>query len=396
MTRPLWLDPPLISAPALQEDTSCEVVVIGAGVAGCGAALALAREGVDVVWLEADRVAQRATGRNAGFILQGTAERYDRARAVMGAERARRVHAWSLVNHDRMAQVIAEEEIACAYRRGGSLQLAGSAREEEELRDSARLLVADGFEAELLQGAQVPAVHRDAGFNLAVLLPRDGELDPAAFARGAAAAARRAGARLYEQTRVTHLDANAPGDVRVRTAGGEVRADLAIVCTNAAVGQLVPGLADTVDPVRGQMLATAPVPPLFRKPIYADHGYDYWRQTPEGRVVLGGWRNLDPGAEVGHAEVLHPEIQARMEGFLRRYPPLAEVEITHRWAGIMGFSRDGLPLVGPAPGQPGALVAAGFTGHGFGFAWLSGEAAAAVATEGHHPLLSDFSPRRFA
>jgi glycine/D-amino acid oxidase-like deaminating enzyme len=52
-------------------------------------------------------------------------------------------------------------------------------------------------------------------------------------------------------------------------------------------------------------------------------------------------------------------------------------------------------MVGPAPGAPGALVAAGFTGHGFGFAWLAGEALATLVTEGQHPVSDTFSPRRF-
>ncbi len=193
MPLSVWLDPVPAPRPALSGDVACDVVVIGAGVTGAAAARHLARAGVEVVWLESSRVAMRATGRNAGFILQGTAERYDRARTVMGADRARRVHAWSLENHDRMAAVIHDEGIACHYRRGGSLQLAGSAQEEAELVESARLLRADGFEAELLTGDAVPAVHRAAGFEVGVRLPRDGELDPAAFVRGAADAATRAG-----------------------------------------------------------------------------------------------------------------------------------------------------------------------------------------------------------
>ena len=396
MPLSVWLDPVPAPRPALSGDVACDVVVIGAGVTGAAAARHLARAGVEVVWLESSRVAMRATGRNAGFILQGTAERYDRARTMMGADRARRVHAWSLDNHDRMAAVIADEGIACHYRRGGSLQLAGSAQEEAELVESARLLRADGFEAELLTGDAVPAVHRAAGFGVGVRLPRDGELDPAAFVRGAADAATRAGARLFEDSPVIALHADAPGDVRAVTPGGVVSAQVALVCTNARAGQLLPWFADKVDPVRGQMLATAPAPPLFDQPIYADHGYDYWRQDHLGRVVLGGWRNLDPDAEVGHEETLNEGIQARMTAFLRRYPGMADVPVTHRWAGIMGFSRDGLPLVGPAPSAPGAVVAAGFTGHGFGFAWLSGEAAATVVLDGSHPLVDDLGPRRFA
>ena len=85
-----------------------------------------------------------------------------------------------------------------------------------------------------------------------------------------------------------------------------------------------------------------------------------------------------------------------MTAFLHRFAALRDIEITHRWAGIMGFSRDSLPLVGPAPGAPGALAAVGFTGHGFGFAWLAGEALVEVALQGSHPFATLMTPRRLA
>ena len=142
------------------------------------------------------------------------------------------------------------------------------------------------------------------------------------------------------------------------------------------------------------MLATEACPPLFDCPIYANHGYDYWRQDKAGCVVLGGWRNLDPEGEVGHEETVNADIQGKMVEFLARVGVTAPV--THQWAGIMGFSRDGLPLVGPAPGNAGAVVGTGFTGHGFGFAYLAGEALAQLVLEGEHPFCTDLDPRRLA
>jgi gamma-glutamylputrescine oxidase len=394
LTLPLWLDPPLALGAPLSGDITADVCVIGAGLCGTAAARALARDGVDVAWLEAGRVSGAATGRNAGFILQGTAERYDRAVSLMGRDRARKIHAWTLENHARMAAVIEEDGIACGYRQGGSLQLAGSSLEEAELLASRDLLCEDGFEAELIRGEALGPALSGAGFELGVVLPRDGELHPARFVRGAARTAMAAGARLFEETPVTHLDASDAGAVKIQTPSGSVSCQVALVCVNAAVGTLLPWFADKVDPVRGQMLATAPAPRLFDRPIYADHGFDYWRQDPDGRVVLGGWRNLDPDAEVGFDEALHPAIQNKMSAFLARFPGLAGVPVTHRWSGTMGFSRDGLPLVGAAPSAAGALVGAGFTGHGFGFAWLAGEALAQMALEGAHPFCTDLSPRR--
>lgn len=396
-TRSLWLDraPVRTMAPALVGEVECDVVVIGAGICGTSAALGLARAGVSVVWLEAGVVAGEATGRNAGFILQGTAERYDRAVALMGRERARAIHAVSVENHVRMSAIIREHGLDCAYKHRGSLQLAGSEREEVELRTSAEWLAEDGFEARILAADELPPALARHGYRMGVLLPADGELDPVRFVRGAAGVACAAGVRLFESSPVIGLDAGAPGDVTVHTPTGTVRAEVAVVCTNARAGQLVSWCADKVDPTRGQMLSTVPAPPgVFPIPIYADHGYDYWRQLDDGRIVLGGWRNLDPSAEVGHSDVLHDDIQHKMSAFLHSFPELEGVPIEHRWSGTMAFSRDGLPLVGAAPGAPGAVLGVGFTGHGFGFAWRAGDALAQLVLEGRDPLIDLLTPSR--
>ncbi len=393
-TRPYWLDgADDLSAP-LQGRADADVLLIGAGLCGAGVALALTDAGVRVAWLDARGVSEGASGRNAGFLLQGTAERYNRAIGVMGRERARAVHAASRENHWAMKATIDRFGLDCGYMRRGSLQLAGSTQEEDELRESAAMLREDGFPAEPREGDALDACYREAGFHVGVHITDDGELQPAAFVRGVARAAVDLGVQLHERSPVLELDASA-GDVRARTPHGEVRADVAIVCTNALAGRLLPFMADKVDPVRGQMLATAPAPRLFSCPVYADHGYDYWRQDEHGRIALGGWRNLDPATEVGDAEVLHPLIQERMTAFLHRFPALRDVPVTHRWSGTMGFSRDGLPLVGPVPGMSGVYTGAGFTGHGFGFAWKSGQALADLVMHGESAWADLFSPRRF-
>lgn len=394
-TPPYWLDGARPLAGELEGHHEAEIVVVGAGVCGASAAWALAEAGVRTAWVEARGVSQGASGRNAGFVLQGTAERYSRAVAVMGRERARAVHQASRDNHRAMAEVREALGIDCGYQRRGSLQLAGSEGEEAELLESAALLREDGFSAEVREGAALDAVYREAGFRVGVHIADDGELDPARFVRGVATQAVERGVALFERSPVTAIEAPAPGEAVVRTAQGEVRAQLVLVCTNAYVGEIVPWFADKVDPVRGQMLATAAAPPLFGCPVYADHGFDYWRQDEAGRVVLGGWRNLDVEGEKGTAEVLHAGIQARMEAFLQRFPGMRGVPVTHRWAGTMGFSRDGLPIVGAVPGMPGALAAVGFTGHGFGFAWLCGRALVELVTEGTSPVADTFSVRRF-
>lgn len=391
IAQPLWLDPIRGRYPILNGSHTADVLVIGAGLCGSAAAMRLAQLGLDVIVLEARTVSESASGRNAGFLLQGTAERYARAVEQMGRDRARMIHQVSLDNHVAIAQFLSDTNTDARYQKRGSLQLAGSQREEHELLQSSAMLRSDGFEAIDIKNEDLPVALRER-FSMGVSLPQDGELDPAMLVRGIVAQAASNGVRVFEASGVTHLDCSTMGEAFAKTDNGEVRATVAIVCTNARAGDLLPWMSDRVDPVRGQMLATEPERPMFPQPIYANHGFDYWRQDHEGRVVLGGWRNLDPDNEVGHEETVSWGIQEKMEAFLRSLGVTAAV--SHRWSGIMGFSRDGLPIVGAVPGSPAAVVGAGFTGHGFGFAFAAGTALAELVTEGQHPVTTLFSPHR--
>lgn len=387
---PLWIDGFPQTRPRLNGHRAADVVVVGAGISGLSVALGLAEEGFQVVLLEQRTVASGATGRNAGFLLQGTAERYNRAIELMGRAKAREIHQFTLINHQEITATIKKYAIDCEYLKRGSLQLAGSSNEERELVESATLLKEDGFNATLLSASDLPAHFRSKGYNLAVKLDEDGELNPGAFARGVAAAFEQLGGKIFEGTTVTSINSR-----EVYTLQGSIETDAVILCTNAQSALVHPWFEHKVSPVRGQMLATTPLPMLFKCPIYADHGYDYWRQDKLGRVILGGWRNLDPESEVGLAELLNQQIQDKMTEFIRSFYPKIPVNLSHQWSGIMGFAVDGLPICGKLPGSD-VLVSVGFTGHGFGFAWACGKRIVELLLEGRATSIDHFAPTRLS
>ena len=132
---------------------------------------------------------------------------------------------------------------------------------------------------------------------------------------------------------------------------------------------------------------------LFDCPHYARQGFDYWQQLPDGRVVLGGFRDFSILTEMTDDETTTDQIQQALDAFLEDL--LGELpEITHRWAGIFGLTQDLLPLVGPVPGHDGVWVAAGYSGHGNVFGLLCGELVASAIQGGHDPLLDLFAPAR--
>lgn len=134
-----------------------------------------------------------------------------------------------------------------------------------------------------------------------------------------------------------------------------------MLATDGYTDGLVPELAAAIKPTRGQVIATEPLERrLFPCPHYARHGYDYWQQTPEGRLIAGGLRDRAPDHEYASEESTTPLIQAALEEFVAELLG-EEPVITHRWAGLFGTTADRLPLVGRVPGHDGVWVSAGYS-----------------------------------
>ena len=366
----LWLDGVSRSYPPLDRDVTADVAIVGAGIAGVATAYFLASAGAKVAVLEARGVAEAASGRNAGFLLAGVAENFVAAARRYGDERALRIWRFTKRTQALVRSLVAEHGIDCDIRWNGSDQIAGDDAEWREIEESARRLASQGV-AVTTDSAEKSATYAD-----------DGELHPVRWVRGLAGAAVARGARIYEATRV-----GAVGNGKAVAPSGTVRAGAVVLCTNAYTQHLV---GSRVRPVRGQMLATAPTRQTFARPAYANRGYRYWRQTADGRVLVGGWRDTAVDEEVGEEERTTDRVQQQLEAFLNEHDIAAP--ITHRWAGTMGFSHDALPYIGRV--APGVFVCGGFTGHGMSFGPASAELVATMVRGGTPADAELFDPSR--
>ena len=352
------------------------MAVVGAGVTGLSCARALAEAGLRVRVVEAREVGGGASGRNGGFALRGLAVSYDELRAT---------DLWRLTDETlvRMANFAGD-----AFRPVGSLDLAVTEDELERVRREHDALVADGFTVEWIEAAELPPVLR-THFLGGVFHSRDGLLEPGRWTRRLARLADEAGARIAEDTPATALAATS-----VQTERGTVAADHVVVATDGYTRALAPELDAVVTPARNQVLATTPLPERYFEPaVYARSGYDYWQQTREGRIVIGGWRDADLEREFTASEDVTSSIQGRIEAFLERVLG-AVPEITHRWAGLIGLTPDRLPLVGPLPGRDGVWLALGYSGHGNVLALACGELLAQAVLGRPDARMAPFDPAR--
>jgi gamma-glutamylputrescine oxidase len=142
------------------------------------------------------------------------------------------------------------------------------------------------------------------------------------------------------------------------------------------------------------MIATEAIPErLFDLPHYGRHGFDYWQQDPEGRILAGGFRDVSMDSEFTADEETTPRIQQALEAFLADLVgrPLT---VTHRWAGIFGLVLDFLPVVGRLPDDDRVWVAGGYSGHGNVLGFMCGELVASAILGREQPMLELFNPAR--
>jgi gamma-glutamylputrescine oxidase len=396
VTVPYWLDDPYSPRAALSGDATADIAVVGGGLTGISAAYHLAARGCKVAVVERGDLASGASGRNAGFLLCGVANTYSIAVKSHGREKSRLLWTISRDNHALMRSLVESEGLDCLYARNGSYLLALSEQEAKALVRSAKTLVEDGFQAEYVDDTAVARLFPGGGFLAGLFNPADGEIHPARFVRGLARAAERKGARLFERTPVTKIDFGADS-VALQTPGGKLSASMLLLASNAYTGLLHPFFDGAIVGMRGQMFATEPCPQrILPAPVYADFGFEYFRQLPDGRILAGGGRRASLDTEITFADRPTDKVQGAIETFLHScFPASRGLKITHRWAGIMGFSCDELPNIGPVPGSVNVYAAAGYHGHGLGYAVIAGKAVGEMMLDGKTSLPCDvFLPRR--
>lgn len=378
-----------------------DVVIIGGGITGLSTAYWLQQAGIRFVVLDKKAIGSGASSRNAGLLLAGTAEHFARLVAAVSLPEAKILWDFSIKNNTLLEEFIRIHKIDCDFRKEGSLAIASSESEANEIRESVKLLRENGYGSEWLTRKSLQKLFKSPlpeKFLGARFYAKDATFHPGKFIFGLGKQILQNHGKLFPRIDVTAIS-EASDDVVVETSAGAIACHMVVLATNGYASRVYPYFQKRIEPVRGQIIATEPtnreIPPMA---MMTNFGYEYWQQTPHGRLVLGGMRWSAEDADVGKFdETPDPKVQKNLRDFINStFKNLAHVTLTHNWAGIMGFSIDGLPIIGKLPGRNTILTAGGYTGHGMSFGFLAGKILANIIQTGKtEEDIQLFSPGRF-
>jgi gamma-glutamylputrescine oxidase len=343
-------------ADGTQPVREVDMLVIGAGLAGTAAAYFAKQAGHEVVITDMRDLALGASGRNAGFVITGLDTYYHRAVEQYGAGVAYEM--WDLSRETiRFWKKIATE-CNVPMHNIGSMLLSESEAEARDVEQAAQALAAAGIEA----------IYHDhdilkRGYFNAIEQPLDAAVQPYELVQAVFA---QSGAELIANNEVYNISQTSDDEVIVATHRYIFKARYVMLCTNAYSFLIEPYFAGKIIPTRAQVFVTEPLDkPVIDTCGYSNYGYMYYRMTFDGRFLIGGGRHKHFELENDTIEDrINQQVQGELEAYTRKYFPDVDKPIARRWAGIMGFSVDGLPLAGTLPDKPRVGFAAGFTGHG--------------------------------
>ncbi|KAI7850472.1 FAD dependent oxidoreductase [Circinella umbellata] len=396
-TQSYWLNgAPFQMASNEPLPSKADIVIIGAGLTGLSTAywLQQMKPNLKIIVADARGVASGATGRNGGICSPGLNDDFDEVVSTYGAESAQRLVEFDYRNVDMLSEFLKKHadndkgffDPELTWTKG-SIIAWSTAEEAEESRSSAENLCQKIDDMRIMSPEELKQIPGFESFQYGGLLIKTTALVWAAkivfcLARYVSA---KGGVHIATHTKIENVEWDEKHAINtVYTNRGVVEASRVAFCTNAWTARLFEQVRDILVPVRNQVVSVQVPPgvPRLEYVMSADRGYQYMSCRPNGDYIMGGMRNVVPSKQEHEDDdsTLNTTVSGALRKFMADVAKVPSVE--HEWAGVMGFTRDRLPLIGAiehitgSNKNKGQYLAAGFTGHGMPRTFLCGRATA--------------------
>jgi glycine/D-amino acid oxidase-like deaminating enzyme len=355
-----------------------DVAVIGAGFTGLSAARTLAKRGARVAVLESQSIGWGASSRNGGMVLTGIKLGVRQLISMYGREHTQRMYAASLTTIDCVEQIVREEKIECDFSRCGHLEVACKQKHFNDYERQAEIIEVN-FNHKL---RVVPRHELNAEIGSSIYF--GGMVDeisagcnPARYVAGLARAAIKAGAEIFEHTRVDAIQRETrQGEMgwRISTSRGPLWAHEVFIATSGYTGAATPALQMKIIPIGSFIITTEILPKALaqelsprNRMIYDSKNYlYYYRLTPDRRMLFGGRAAFFPEND----QTIRRSADILRKGMISVYPQLADARVEYVWGGTLDFAFDIMPHAGQIDGMYYAL---GYAGHGVAMATYQGQ-----------------------
>lgn len=347
-----------------------DAVIVGAGISGLSTAYWLNKEdpSLKIAIIEKSRLAFGASGRNAGFITCGSVEHFNRMINKHGLEQATEIWRFAQTNLKLLKEEILQDHAAeTGFEQNGAYSLAAQENEFEELKKVSEMMGTLDIRTEVLKSSEVEKRAGAVNFAGGIKYLDDASVNPVRLVERMRS---RVKADLFESTEAFKIEEGDGGTRVLKTDRGDFEAPMILLNLNGYSASLHPWFKDKIYATRGQCLMMEAVPRFMDAPCYANFYLDYFRQIPTGELLIGGFRQIEKESEVGYSDHITEPIQEALHHFVVTHlPQFKNAKVTHRWSGVMGFARDGEPMVGSIPDDPQVFFAGGYTAHGIGLSF---------------------------
>lgn len=381
-----YLEAPPAREPGLAGDARADVAIVGGGLTGLSTALALKRQGADVVVLEREFCGFGASGRNAGHLTPTIGKDLPTLLMMYGEERTSAIVRFADHCVHRTEEILRELAIDCDYAPSGNVMAVVHPKQEKRLRRAAEVATRVGANVRFLEASEMRARGIPPAFLCGAHEGAGGTLDPGKLVLGLRRAALATGVRIHEDTRVTGV-ATTPTPV-VATERGSVRAEHVVMATNAWTREIgAPGAK--IVPLYVTLFETGPLSDADlaalggwkqREGVYTAHEVLESYRLSARRTIVGGSKmpRYPWGARpTGHGGPNAATQAMLARAFRDRFPALSHVPIARFWGGWIAMTLTFLPSIGALGADRRLWHAMGYNGHGVAQATAVGEILAA-------------------